>query len=60
MNRITGKQDNGFYTLVNKEDLFKVETEIKLVQIVGKLEDLMEKYNIESIEQLEEKINKEK
>ena len=58
MNRITEKQNNGFYTLANKEDLFKVETEIKLVQIVGRLEDLLEKYNVQSIEELEKLIDK--
>jgi hypothetical protein len=60
MNRITKLQDNDFYTLVNKEDKFKVRTEINLVQIVGKLEDLLEKYGVESIEELEKLINKEK
>lgn len=60
MNRITKLQDNEFYTLVNKEDKFKVRTEIKLVQIVGRLEDLLEKYGVESIEELEKLINKEK
>lgn len=60
MNRITKLQDNGFYTLVNKEDRFKVRTEIKLVQIVGRLEDLLEKHGVESIEELEKLINKEK
>ena len=60
MNRITKLQDNGFYTLVNKEDRLKVRTEIKLVQIVGRLEELLEKYNVESIEELEKIINKEK
>ena len=60
MNRITKLQDNDFYTLVNKEDKFKVRTEINLVQIVGRLEDLLEKYNVESIEELEKLINKEK
>lgn len=60
MNRITKLQDNEFYTLVNKEDKFKVRTEINLVQIVGRLEDLLEKYGVESIEELEKLINKEK
>ena len=60
MNRITKLQDNEFYTLVNKEDKFKVRTEIKLVQIVGRLEDLLEKHGVESIEELEKLINKEK
>ena len=60
MNRITKLQDNEFYTLVNKEDKFQVRTEIKLVQIVGRLEDLLEKHGVESIEELEKLINKEK
>ena len=60
MNRITKLQDNEFYTLVNKEDKFKVRTEINLVQIVGRLEDLLEKHGVESIEELEKLINKEK
>ncbi len=60
MNRITKLQDNEFYTLVNKEDKFKIRTEINLVQIVGRLEDLLEKYGVESIEELEKLINKEK
>lgn len=53
MNRMTKKQENGFYTLANKENAFKIENEIKLVQELGKYEDLMEKYNIENIEELE-------
>lgn len=60
MNRITKLQDNEFYTLVNKEDKFQVRTEINLVQIVGRLEDLLEKHGVESIEELEKLINKEK
>ena len=53
MNRMTKKQENGFYTLANKENAFKIENEIKLVQELGKYEDLMEKYNIPNIEYLE-------
>ena len=60
MNRITMKNDNGYYRLVEeKSNIFgDWENRIKLVQIVGRLEDLLEKYNVESIEELEELINK--
>ena len=50
---MTKKQENGFYALANKENAFKIENEIKLVQELGKYEDLMEKYDIENIEELE-------
>ena len=42
MSRITMKQDNGFYTLKDREKLFNFENEVKLVQILGLYEDLEE------------------
>lgn len=58
MNRITIKNDNGYYRLKEEDKFFGWEDRIKLVQVVGRLEDLLEKYNVESIEELEKLIDK--
>ena len=42
MDRITIKQDNGFYRLKEADSVFGWENGIRLVQIVGKKEDLEE------------------
>jgi len=53
MNRITEK-DGKFYKLKPENEVYGWENGIRLVQIVGEFEDLMEKYKIESINELEE------
>lgn len=53
MNRITEK-DGKFYELKPENEVYGWENGIRLVQIVGRYEDLMEKYGIESIDSLEE------
>lgn len=52
MSRIT-KKDGEFYKLKPENEVYGWENGIRLVQIVGRYEDLMEKYNIENIEELE-------
>lgn len=52
MGRITQK-DGEFYKLKPENEVYGWENGIRLVQIVGRYEDLMEKYNIENIEELE-------
>lgn len=52
MDRIT-KKDGKFYKLKPVKEFYGWEGGIRLVQIVGQFEDLFEKYNIESIEELE-------
>ncbi len=54
MDRITTKLENGFYYLKPKALIYGEENGIRLVQIVGNIEDLMEKYEITSFEALEE------
>ena len=40
MNRITEKKENGFYELTTGNEIYGEENGIRLVQIVGRLEDI--------------------
>ena len=51
--RITKKQQNGFYELTKGNEYYGWEDGIRLVQILGQLEDLLERHRIENIDQLE-------
>ena len=52
MNRITEKNGN-FYRLKYDNEVYGLENGIRLVQIIGRLENLLEKYNISDLEYLE-------
>ena len=51
--RITEKMENGFYALRKKQEIWGEENGIRLVQIVGQLEDAKEKYGIDALLLLE-------
>lgn len=51
--RITEKMENGFYALRKKYEIWGEENGIRLVQIVGPLEDAKEKYGIDVLLLLE-------
>ncbi len=54
MNRITEKKENGFYELTTGNEIYGEENGIRLVQIVGRLEDIMSEYGIETMTDLKE------
>ena len=49
--RLTEKKENGFYELKDGEEIYGEENGIRLVQIVGQLEDIKEKINLFGIEE---------
>ncbi len=44
--RITEKKENGFYELKEEREIYGWENGIRLVQIVGRVEDIEEKWGI--------------
>ena len=49
MERITKKKENGFYELKKGQKIYGEENGIRLVQIVGQLEDIEEELGIDLI-----------
>jgi len=49
MERITKKRDDGFYELAPNKEIYGWENGIRLVQIIGAYEDVVEKLNIDLI-----------
>lgn len=47
MTRITKKRKDGFYELAPNKEIYGEENGVRLVQIVGQLEDIREKHNID-------------
>ena len=47
--RLTEKKENGFYELKNGQEIYGEENGIRLVQIVGKKEDIEEELGIDLI-----------
>lgn len=53
MSRLTKKFNGEYYHKEAKTIMFNNETDYNVIQKLGKLEDILEKYNIDSVEELD-------
>lgn len=54
--RLTEKKENGFYELTKNNEIYGEENGIRLVQIVGQLEDIEEEFQIDNFDDLRERL----